>query len=146
MRKVLALIPIALGIIPTNSQAGTCEEAVLSFAERHRLSVEVPAASLKGNKIIIPNTSDTDGVIRPPNLGTDTVITPPKIGDNMPTTPKIAPDRMTTRKPTPGQRARAEALLLAARAASRSGDEKACYAKLKQAQQILTPPQSGQQG
>ncbi len=146
MRKILLLTPIVLGLISTSSQAGTCEEAVLSFAERHRLSVDAPAASLKGNKITIPNTSDTDGVIRPPKLGTDTVITPPKIGDSMPTTPKIAPGHTTTRKPSPGQRARAESLLMAARAAGRSGDEKTCYAKLKQAQQLLMPPQSGRQG
>lgn len=146
MRKELLLIPLVLGFVPTNSQAGTCEEAVRSFAERHRLSVDAPAAALKGNKITIPNTSETDGVIRPPNMGTDTVIAPPKIGDSMPTTPEIAPGRSATRNPTPGQRARAEALLLSARAAGRSGDENACYTKLKQAHQILTPSQPGRQG
>lgn len=146
MRKELFLIPIALGIVPTSSQAGTCEEATLAFAEKHRLSVEAPAASLKGNTITIPNTSETDGVIRPPNMGTDAVITPPKIGDSMPTTPKIGPGRTTATKPTPGQRAQAEALLMAARAAGRSGDENACYEKLKRAQRILMPPQPGRQG
>lgn len=146
MRKVIVLIPIVLGIFPTNSQAGLCEEAVVSFAERHRLSVDAPAASLKGNQITIPNTSETDGVIRPPRMGTDAVITPPKTDDNMSTTPRINPDRMTNQKTTPGHRIRAEAILLAARSASRAGNENACYAKLKQAQQILTPQQPERQG
>ena len=146
MRKEFILIAFLLSIIPNTSFAGTCEEAVLSFAEKHNLSVEAPAASLKGDQVTIPNTAKTDGLIRPPGVDSKAVITPPEIGANMPPAPRIDRNAPTGRKPTPGQRIRAEALLLAARATSRQGDEKACYAKLNRAQQILVPQQSERQG
>lgn len=135
--------PVTATLLPENARSsdGDCAAAARSLAEAYGLSAQVPKAELRGNRLLIPNPSDTSGVIKPPKMDSEAVIPPPTVPETMPVAPEIGPDSSAaSRAPSAGQRLRAEAMLFAAVAADERGDEKSCKENLEKAHEILHNP------
>ncbi|HYH23581.1 MAG TPA: hypothetical protein VD995_33600 [Azospirillum sp.] len=142
---------------------GACGDLVDRFAAAQNLSAAPPPTVTPPGATGLPpgtagSTGESDGgvtsrdlarsggVITPPAVGDPAVIDPPlPRNETMPTAPAIRPDAGSTADappPTGGAmglaavRAQMEALVTAARAAARSGDESQCMDSLNKARRL----------